>query len=155
MQGSKALHVTRAEEILNKESGWKALTGTTDFGTVSEKAANGDEAAKLAFDIFVDRLVGYIGAYFVKLGGKVDALVFAGGIGEHGVSLREVVGERVKCLGFEIDGKKNGKLGSEVVEDVGREGVDKRVLVCQTDEEAEMAEECAQGAEELRRPESA
>jgi acetate kinase len=152
---SKALHVTRAEEILNKESGWKALTGTTDFGTVSEKAAQGDEAAKLAFDIFVDRLVGYIGAYFVKLGGKVDALVFAGGIGEHGVSLREVVGERVKCLGFEIDGKKNEKLGSEVVADVGREGVDKRVLVCQTDEEAEMAEECAQNAEELRRPESA
>jgi acetate kinase len=65
------------------------------------------------------------------------------------------VGERVKCLGFEVDGKKNGKLGSEVVEDIGREDVGKRVLVCQTDEEAEMAEECAQNAEELRRPESA
>jgi acetate kinase len=150
---SKALHVTRAEEILNKESGWKALTGTTDFGAVSEKAAQGDEAAKLAFEIFVDRLVGYIGAYFVKLGGEVDALVFAGGIGEHGVQLREAVAERVKCLGFEIDGGRNGELKGEVVEDVGREGVNKRVLVCKTDEQAEMAEECAQNAEELRRPE--
>jgi acetate kinase len=150
---SKALHVTRAEEILNKESGWKALTGTTDFGAVSEKAAQGDEAAKLAFEIFVDRLVGYIGAYFVKLGGEVDALVFAGGIGEHGVQLREAVAERVKCLGFEIDGGRTGELKGEVVEDVGREGVSKRVLVCKTDEQAEMAEECAQNAEELRRPE--
>jgi acetate kinase len=150
---SKALHVTRAEEILNKESGWKALTGTTDFGAVSEKAAQGDEAAKLAFEIFVDRLVGYIGAYFVKLGGEVDALVFAGGIGEHGVQLREAVAERVKCLGFEINGGRNGELKGEVVEDVGREGVNKRVLVCKTDEQAEMAEECAQNAEELRRPE--
>lgn len=150
---SKALHVTHAEEILNKESGWKALTGTTDFGAVSEKAAQGDEAAKLAFDIFVDRLVGYIGAYFVKLGGEVDALVFAGGIGEHGVELREAVAKKVRCLGFVIDGEKNGELKGEVVEDIGWEGVGKRVLVCKTDEQAEMAEECAQNAEELRRPE--
>jgi acetate kinase len=149
---SKALHVTRAEEILNKESGWKALTGTTDFGAVSEKASKGDNAAKLAFDIFVDRLVCYIGAYFVKLAGKVDALVFAGGIGEHGVELREAVAKKVRCLGFELDGDKNGKPRSEVVEDVGREGVEKRILVCKTDEQVEMAEECAQNAEELRRP---
>jgi acetate kinase len=150
---SKALHVTRAEEILNKESGWKALTGTTDFGVVSEKAAQGDEKAKLAFEVFVDRLVGYIGAYFVKLGGEVDALVFAGGIGEHGVDLRRAVVERVGCLGFEVDGGRNGGLKGEVVEDVGREDAKKRVLVCKTDEQAEMAEECAQNAEELRRPE--
>lgn len=152
---SKALHVTRAEEILNKESGWKALTGTTDFGAVSEKAAKGDKAAKLAFDIFVDRLVSYIGAYFVKLGGKVDALVFAGGIGEHGVALRQAVAEKVKCLGFELDDDKNGKLGSGVVEEIGREGVDKRILVCKTDEQAEMAEECAKDAEKLRRLQNA
>ena len=150
---SKALHVTRAEEILNKESGWKALTGTTDFGVVSEKAEQGDEKAKLAFEVFVDRLVGYIGAYFVKLGGEVDALVFAGGIGEHGVELRRAVVERVGCLGFEVDGERNGGLKGEVVEDVGREDAKKRVLVCKTDEQAEMAEECAQNAEELRRPE--
>lgn len=152
---SKALHVTRAEEILNKESGWKALTGTTDFGAVSEKAAKGDKAAQLAFDIFVDRLVSYIGAYFVKLGGKVDALVFAGGIGEHGVGLRAAVADKVKCLGFELDGGRNGKLEGQVVEEIGREGANKKILVCQTDEQAEMAEECAKDAEKLRRPENA
>jgi acetate kinase len=152
---STALHVTRAEEILNKESGWKALTGTTDFGAVSEKAAQGDEAAKLAFDVFVDRLVAYIGSYFVRLGGEVDALVFAGGIGEHGGALRETVCKKVKCLGFKLDLGKNGKLGDEIVQDVGQsqgQAQGKRILVCKTDEQAEMAEQCAREAEELRRP---
>lgn len=138
---------------MNKESGWKALTGTTDFGEVSKKAEQGDEMAKLAFEIFVERLVAYVGAYFVKLGGRVDGLVFAGGIGEHGVQLREAVVKRVECLGFGLDGGRNGKLGGGVVEDIGREGGGKRILVCKTDEQAEMAEECAQNAEELRRPE--
>jgi acetate kinase len=152
---SKELHVTRAEEILNKESGWKALTGTTDFGAVSEKASKGDEAAKLAFDIFVGRLAAFVGSYFVSLGGDVDALVFAGGIGEHGVALREAVCQKVKCLGFELDQGKNGKLGDEIVQDVGRshgQAQGKRILVCKTDEQAEMAEQCAKEANELRRP---
>lgn len=150
---SKELHVTRAEEILNKQSGWKALTGTTDFGTVSKKAAEGDKAAKLAFDIFVDRLVSVIGSYFVKLGGKVDALVFAGGIGEHGVELREAVVGRVECLGFGIDDGRNKDLHDGVVESIGKsEYGGKRVVVCKTDEQAEMAEECAKEADGLRRP---
>ncbi|KAL1583219.1 hypothetical protein WHR41_07949 [Cladosporium halotolerans] len=151
---SKELHVTRAEEILNKESGWKALAGTTDFGEVSAKAEKGDEMAKLAFEVFVDRLVGYVGSYFVKLEGKVDALVFAGGIGEHGVQLREAVGRKVQCLGFEVDGAKNGKVGKEVVEEISKEGGEgKKVLVCKTDEQEEMAEQCAREADALRRPE--
>src|ERR1700710_2676893 len=76
-----SLHISRAEEILNKESGWKALTGTTDFGSISSSS---DPKMKLAFDIFVDRIIGYVGSYYVSLHGKVDALVFAGGIGEKG-----------------------------------------------------------------------
>lgn len=100
---TKDVHVTQAEMILNKQSGWKALTGTTDFGEVSSRAEEGDEKAKLAFDTFVDRLVGYVGAYYVKLGGEVDGLVFAGGIGEKGSKLREEVVRKVHCLGFEIE----------------------------------------------------
>ncbi|KAM0716385.1 hypothetical protein Q7P37_007830 [Cladosporium fusiforme] len=153
---SKELHVTHAEQILNKESGWKALTGTTDFGEVSKQAADGDEAAKLAFDLFVDRLVGYVGAYFVKLGGEIDALVFAGGIGEHGDALRAAVGEKVACLGFNIDAERNKSVGEGVVEDLnGDSDRGKRVLVCKTDEQEEMAEKCAREAESLRRPDGA
>lgn len=146
---SSELHVTQAEMILNKQSGWKALAGTTDFGEVSERAGKGDEKAKLAFEIFVDRIVAFVGAYFVKLGGEVDALVFAGGIGEKGVELRRAVVERVACLGFEVDEGGNGAVSEGEVVDIGGKG--KRVLVCKTDEQAEMAEECARDAEELRK----
>lgn len=149
---SKSLHVTEAEMILNKQSGWKALTGTTDFGVVSEKAEKGDEMAKLAFDTFVDKLVGFVGSYYVKLGGQVDAMVFAGGIGEHGVSLRKAVVEKAKCIGFQLDESANTKPGEDLVVDIGKSNDGHRVLVCQTDEQTEMARQCAEDADHLRRP---
>lgn len=130
------LHITQAEEILNKQSGWKALTGTTDFGKISKGER---EVDRLAFDIFVDRVVGFVGEYFVKLGGELNALVFAGGIGEKGVKLREEVVRRVECLGFGIDGGKNGELGEGVVVDVGKESARYMTLVCRTDEQLQMA----------------
>ncbi|OQO13734.1 hypothetical protein B0A48_01964 [Cryoendolithus antarcticus] len=150
---SEAMHVTQAEMILNKESGWKALTGTTDFGEVSKRAEKGDESAKLAFEVFVDRVMGFVGSYYVKLGGTVDALVFAGGIGEHGVHFREEVVARVGCLGFEIDRGANEQLQDGEVVDIGKQkDGDRRVLVCQTDEQTEMARQCAEDADNLRRP---
>lgn len=146
-KSSKEVHVTQAEMILNKQSGWQALTGTTDFGEVSKHAGEGDEMAQLAFDIFLDKLVGVIGSYFVKLGGEVDTLVFAGGIGEKGVQLREAVVDKVKCLGFQLDPSKNGKPEDGLVVSIGE-----KVLICQTDEQTEMARQCAADSERLRRP---
>jgi len=132
-QSSKDMHITTAEQILNKESGWKALTGTTDFGKIS--AGEDDEMSRLAFDIFVDRILGFVGSYYVSLKGEVDALVFAGGIGEKGSKLRRRVIEGAKCLGFEIDDSRNEKVGAGVVEEITRDGSRHRVLICQTDEQ--------------------
>ena len=149
---TKDMHITTAEQILNKESGWQALTGTTDFGAITQRAKEGDEMCKLAFDMLVEKIVGYIGAYFVKLGGEVDALVFAGGIGEKGADLREAVMKRIKFLGFSPDFKANEHLAEgERVVDVGATGAEHRVLVCRTDEQGEMARECVQLAGELRK----
>lgn len=97
---------------------------------------------KLAFDIFVDRILSYIGHYYVSLHGNVDALVFAGGIGEKSEILRKRVVDEVRCLGFEIDEEKNGKGIEGVVQDIGKEGAKHRTLVCQTDEQFEMARHC-------------
>jgi acetate kinase len=90
----------------------------------------------------VDRISAFVGSYYVTLGGKVDALVFAGGIGEKSDKLRAKVTEAVECLGFEVDEGKNGK-GKGVVWDIGREGAKHRTLVCKTDEQFEMARGCA------------
>lgn len=116
--------------------GWKALTGTTDFGKISSSK---DEACKLAFDVFVDRIAGFVGNYYVKLKGQVDALVFAGGIGEKSEKLRKAVIDEVRCLGFDIT---NEQLEiKDVVMDISKEDEKggKKVLVVQTDEQLEMA----------------
>lgn len=125
---------------MNKESGWKSLTGTTNFGKI---ASSDDPKMKLAFDIFVDRILGYVGSYYVSLHGKVDALVFAGGIGEKSDLLRCRVIEEASCLGFEVDSELNGKTIGDVVQDVGKKGSKHRTLVCQTNEQFEMARYCA------------
>ena len=110
---------------------------------VEARRESGEEVAeeegkwKIAFDIMLDRILGYLGAYYVKLGGEVDALVFAGGIGERSIELREAVVENAKCLGFALDPQANtavdGKEGAVV--DIGKLKDMRRVLVCRTDEQ--------------------
>ncbi len=94
---------------------------------------------KLAYDIFLNRVLGFVGSYYVFLGGKVDALVFAGGIGERSDRFRGDIATQAKCLGFEIDEVLNKKKIVDVVQEVGKKGANPRVLVCQTDEQFEMA----------------
>ncbi|KAF4122613.1 acetate kinase [Geosmithia morbida] len=144
------LHISTAEEILNKKSGWSALAGTTDFSVIARRDT---PERRLAFDLFVGRVAGYVGSYFVALEGRVDALVFAGGIGEKSAALREAVVHAVRCLGFAVDAKKNedASSSSSVVEDITAAATDTdagskstpRVLVCQTDEQFEMARICS------------
>ncbi|KAI1398770.1 acetate kinase [Hypoxylon fuscum] len=141
---TKELHISVAEEILNKQGGWKALTGTTNFGAI---ATSDKPECQLAFDLFVNRVCGYVGSYFVALGGQVDALVFAGGIGEKSDRLRAAVVAQAACLGFEIDPDRNAAKVVDVVQDVGRKGAAHRTLVCLTDEQFEMARGCADNDE--------
>lgn len=118
---------------MNKQSGWKALTGTTDFGKISN---SDDENCVLAFDIFIDRILNYVGSYYVKLGGRVDALVFAGGIGEKGAKLRAKIVEGCFCLGFSLDSQKNNVDLTETVTDLSKADSKHKILVCRTDEQA-------------------
>lgn len=127
---TKELHISVAEEILNKQAGWQSMIGTTDFGKVVLAMRDGDEKMKLVFDLFVDRIVGYVGSYFVKLGGKVDALTFSGGIGEKSQDLRKAVVEKVSCLGFELDDPLESANSGGAVTRLGP-----RVLLVKTNEE--------------------
>ncbi|KAL7942348.1 Acetokinase family domain-containing protein [Trichoderma barbatum] len=137
------LHISKAEEILNKASGWKSLTGTTNFGVI---AASDEPQHRLAFDLLVDRICGFVGSYYVSLGGKVDAIVFAGGIGERSARLRSAVVEQAGCLGFSIDEALNSAeaAGDATVRSIGSKDSKHGVLVCQTDEQFEMARACTE-----------
>ena len=72
-------------------------------------------------------------------------------LGEKGVQLREAVVERVACLGFGLDASANAKPEDAVVVDIGAKSARHRVLVCQTDEQTEMARQCAVEADSLRK----
>ncbi|OAA80265.1 acetate kinase [Akanthomyces lecanii RCEF 1005] len=135
------LHITRAEQILNSESGWHALAGTKDFGII---ATSNDTKHRLAFDIFVDRICAFVGSYYVSLRGDVDALVFAGGIGEKSSQLRSAVTDELECLGFILDSGANSQSMSRTVEDISGPDARHRVLVCRVDEQLEMARLCSQ-----------
>ncbi|WP_377642529.1 acetate/propionate family kinase [Oryzobacter terrae] len=124
------------ETALNRRSGLLALAGASDFRTLEEGLEAGDEDARLAFDVTVHRLVKYVGAYAAVLG-RLDALVFTGGIGEHSPVLRAAVVGRLGVLGLVLDEGANadGTAARRVSADASAAGV----WVVPTDEEAEIA----------------
>ncbi len=95
----------------------------------------------------------FVGSYYVSLHGRVDALVFAGGIGERSALLRRAVVDQCACLGFALDPAANDVAGSPddasdgPVTDISAATAAHRVLVCRTDEQFEMARWCADDAE--------
>jgi acetate kinase len=121
---------------LNKASGLLGLAGASDFREILDRRAAGDPDASLAFDVVVHRLVKYVGAYAAELG-RVDALVFTGGIGEHAAPLRAALIERLTLLGLVLDASAN-EAGAGERSITSRES---RIpaLVIPTNEELEIA----------------
>lgn len=89
----KKLNIHRIDDILNKASGLKGISGLSNDMRLLEKCRMQNKQVKLAIDIFIYRIKKYIGAYTAILGG-VDALVFTAGIGEHQKRIRENVCQR-------------------------------------------------------------
>ena len=123
------------------------MTGSANFKDIVQNAnlaqppqEHENNPSNLAFHLFVDRVLGFVGAFHLKLGANVDALVFAGGVGERSQELRHVVVNAVECLHYQpIDQEKNANVHFDdtvnVVE-IGAGGTEKgRVFVCQTDEQ--------------------
>lgn len=131
-----------AEVELNSKSGWSAMTGTSSFGDVVASKEDKDE---LAFELFVDRVINYVGAYWTKLEGEVDALVFAGGIGEKSPQLRARIAEKCRCLGVELHVGRNLTNDTKEVRKTVRSIGEGRMglLVVRTDEQYEMARQCS------------
>jgi len=85
--------------LLNDDSGIKGLTGLVDFQKFLAGVSLGDRDCQLAFELFVNRLVKYIGAYWLELEGRLDAIVFTGAIGAGNPLTRNTVMKKIKCLG--------------------------------------------------------
>ncbi|MDR2790340.1 MAG: acetate kinase [Campylobacteraceae bacterium] len=120
--------------LLNKQSGLKGICGTNDLREVQGKMDNGDERAKLAFDMFCYRIRKYIGSYYAVLG-RVDAIIFTGGIGENSASVRHQSCKGLSHCGIILDKKRNA-LNDTHIENQKSEV---KVLVVPTNEELEIA----------------
>ena len=83
-----------------------------DLREIEEAANKGNERAQIALEINTYRLAKYVGAYAVALG-KLDALIFAGGIGENSDVIRSKVIQHLGLLGFQLDEKHNANNGKE------------------------------------------
>ena len=96
------------DTLLNKKSGLLAISGTGsgDMRDLCAAVQAGMKEAKEAFDLFVHRIILYIGGYMALLG-KVDGIVFAGGIGENSDFARKAICERLAPLGLKLDAKAN------------------------------------------------
>ena len=97
---------------LNKQSGFFGIAGEADCRDVENLVAEGNENAKLAYDMYNDRIAKYIVEYYIELEGNVDAIVFTAGVGENGSEVRKEVLNRLKPIGIKLDSEMNNKIAS-------------------------------------------
>jgi acetate kinase len=142
IMGREELGAAEASALMNKHSGLLGISGlSSDMRALLEAEEKGNERARLAIDIFCYRLRKYIGAYVAALGG-VDAIAFAGGIGENAPAVRERTMRGLDALGLVIDPARNGEAkGTEA--EISPEGARSRVFVVPTNEELMIARDAA------------
>ncbi|MFG2192772.1 acetate kinase [Streptomyces sp. NPDC048639] len=135
------------DTLLNKRSGLLGLCGDNDMREIGRRMGEGDERARLAFDVYIHRLRKYVGAYFAVLG-RVDVIAFTAGVGENSAAVREAAMRGLEGLGIEVDavlnavrassgGTPGGGRGRLISAETSRVAV----AVVPTDEELEIATE--------------
>ena len=133
------------EKMLNKQSGFRGICGKADVRDIERLAAEGDENCALALNMFSYRVARYIGSYAMVMNG-VDAIVFTGGIGEHGAAMRARILQNANYLGLDIDPDKN----KHSERDITTSGSNVRVFVIPTDEEWVIASDTGRLVQEAR-----
>lgn len=129
----EGLSIEQADEIINKKSGWKGLSGiSNDMREIHEAAENGNERARLTIDAVCHRFKKYIGAYSAIMEG-VDVLIFSGGVGQNADYIRQKVCSGLEYMGIEIDEIKNSSLrGSGII---SKDSSKVKIIVVEANEE--------------------
>jgi acetate kinase len=127
-------------QLFNKQSGLKGVCGETDMRTILERAEQGDNNCHTALNLFCYRIKKYVGAYFAVLNGKVDALIFTGGIGENAPAIRAQILENLDGLGFSLNSNLNPQSFSSNI-DISAAQSRSRIMVIHAEEEREIAQQ--------------
>lgn len=98
------------DTALNKKSGLLGICGSNDNRDVEQAIRNGNEDARLALDMYVDRIVRYIAEYYLELNGNVDAIVFTAGVLENGAETRASILNALAPLGIKLNEEVNNAI---------------------------------------------
>ncbi|HIF9194262.1 TPA: acetate kinase [Photobacterium damselae] len=137
------MSVDQINTMFTKESGLLGLTGvTSDCRFVEDNYGDKEEATR-AMDVFCHRLAKYVAGYTATLDGRLDAIVFTGGIGENSGPIREMVLNRLAIFGIEVDSEANlkARFGGEGVITSANSRIP--AMVVSTNEELVIAEDTA------------
>ena len=127
----------RVESALNKESGVLGISGiSSDFRDLEAAAAEGNERAQLAIDVFCYKVTKRIGSCAAAMGG-LDAVVFTAGVGENSPTLRARIMEGLDFLGLKLDPEKNKVRGKEAI--ISTDDSPNKILMIPTNEELMIA----------------
>lgn len=137
----EGISVGEMTDILNKQSGALGLSGiSNDYRDLIEAMDNGDENAKNAIDVMIYRVLKYIGAYYVALGG-VDAIALTAGVGENNLQIRKIILDGLTAIGVEQNARTCEIAGEELLLTTPESKV--QVWVVPTNEELAIARETA------------
>lgn len=106
------MSIDEIDTLFNRGSGLKGLTGSNDMREVEAGFEAGDEAATVAMEVYVHRLLKYIGSYTAVMGG-IDTLTFTAGVGENSSTVRAMIAERLAPFGVKLDAEKNAERSRE------------------------------------------
>lgn len=135
------LSIDDLDALLNTRSGLKGLAGHSDMRDILAGRDAGDEAATLAFDVYIHRLRAYAGSYIAQLGG-VDVISFTAGVGENAAAVRAEAMATLGFAGVEIDRARNAARGRGIRR-ISTDASPVTVLVVPTNEELEIARQTA------------
>ncbi|MBR4482680.1 MAG: acetate kinase [Paludibacteraceae bacterium] len=141
IMNKEGLDASGVSALLNKKSGVDGISGvSSDMRDAQAAAEAGNERAALALDMYIYRIIKYIGAYTAALGG-VDVIVLTAGVGENQAPIRKSICEKLGFLGVKFDEEANKCRGIERVITTPDSPV--TVVIIPTDEELMIAEDCA------------
>jgi acetate kinase len=125
------------EKMLNKESGMLGISGiSSDLRDVEREYANGNDRARLALEVYGYHIRKYIGAYAVALG-RVDAIIFTAGVGEHASLVREWACQGLEAIGAILDPFKNATRHDEAI--ISKMSSRVKIMIIPTNEEVMIA----------------
>lgn len=135
------ISVSEMTMVLNKKSGMLGLSGVSnDCRDIIEASKNGNEDAANALDVLAYRIIKYIGAYYMALGGA-DAIALTAGAGENSSEIRKSIMDGLSAIGVEMDEEANKTHGEEVLLSTPSSKVP--VWIVPTNEELAIARETA------------